>query len=435
MVVAILLCLLVTVGVCDLFHLDPIHGRSGTFHDATVGGHEVRNQPQYRRLVSGTSVSLRFSARNGAVDFYRGVSNIFRVVQRKALPVHLDKSRMYQGKSSQRLNLWSYDDTTGSSKVGPMGWHWAFPNCGHRFQSPIDLSYSHFQYRPMAPIVMTSMDYSGLSSVTFSNDGFTATMKPLHKNIYIVCDDLPGKFILSGIHFHWGRTDYSGSEHLLDGHSFPLEMHLVAYNSDYESLQEAEGQNNGVHTVAIFFEVSETHNLGLDFCVDSLKNIQTPGAEYRGPLFNISQLFPPPGLPYYRYLGSLTTPPCTENIIWSIFAVPQVISKQQLDKFRELGLSTEPNPYVGGNVRPLQPLDNRVIFTNDVQFKKAKSGRYAKEDLWALDRSCLTWKAVREAPGEYRLRALDRGDLHLWALDRGGLTNEAVMGAQDEYYL
>ncbi|XP_055862295.1 carbonic anhydrase 1-like isoform X2 [Biomphalaria glabrata] len=271
-----------------------------------------------------------------------------------------------QGK---KFNIWSYDDSD-SLKVGPRVWPQAFPNCGHRYQSPIDIMATHFQYRPMSPIALTSVDHTGLSDVVFSNDGFTATIKPLHKNIYIDCEDMPGRFILSGIHFHWGRTDHIGSEHLLDGHAFPLEMHLVAYNSEFPSLGEAEGKENGVHTVAIFFEVSDIPNQGLNFCVENFKNIQRPGADVKGEHFNISQLFPPPGQPYFRYLGSLTTPPCTENVIWSVFAVPQVISLHQLSRFRTLGMSTELNPYIGGNVRPLQPIDNRIIYTNDVIYKK-----------------------------------------------------------------
>ncbi|KAK6967313.1 Carbonic anhydrase 14, partial [Biomphalaria glabrata] len=56
---------------------------------------------------------------------------------------------------------------------GPRVWPQAFPNCGHRYQSPIDITATHFQYRPMSPIALTSVDHTGLSDVVFSNDGFT----------------------------------------------------------------------------------------------------------------------------------------------------------------------------------------------------------------------------------------------------------------------
>ncbi len=33
---------------------------------------------------------------------------------------------------------------------------------------------------------------------------------------------------------------------------------------------------------------------------------------------------------YYRYLGSLTNPPCSEGIIWTIFESPIEISESQV---------------------------------------------------------------------------------------------------------
>ncbi len=41
---------------------------------------------------------------------------------------------------------------------------------------------------------------------------------------------LPSTFRLAQLHFHWGEKATFGSEHLVDGRAFPLEMHLVHYN-------------------------------------------------------------------------------------------------------------------------------------------------------------------------------------------------------------
>lgn len=45
---------------------------------------------------------------------------------------------------------------------------------------------------------------------------------------------------------------------------------------------------------------------------------------------DVTSILPAANVPMFRYRGSLTTPPCTENIIWSVYASPQVISVDQV---------------------------------------------------------------------------------------------------------
>ncbi len=60
----------------------------------------------------------------------------------------------------------------------------------------------------------------------------------------------------------------------------------------------------------------------------------------------------PPGKAY-RYRGSLTTPPCTENVRWTVLAQPLTLSPGEIAAFTRL--------YRGDN-RPLQPLNGRELF-------------------------------------------------------------------------
>jgi carbonic anhydrase len=59
---------------------------------------------------------------------------------------------------------------------------------------------------------------------------------------------------------------------------------------------------------------------------------------------------------FWRYKGSLTTPPCTEDIIWSIFKTPIIFNDSDIDTFRENIL------YEG--YRGPQPLYNRIVYRN-----------------------------------------------------------------------
>ncbi len=55
---------------------------------------------------------------------------------------------------------------------------------------------------------------------------------------------------------------------------------------------------------------------------------------------------------YYTYEGSLTAPPCTEGVTWFVMKTPVEVSPDQIRAFAALYPS---------NVRPLQPLNSRVV--------------------------------------------------------------------------
>ena len=55
---------------------------------------------------------------------------------------------------------------------------------------------------------------------------------------------------------------------------------------------------------------------------------------------------------FYRFNGSLTTPPCSEGVLWLVLKNPVPISENQLNAFRKV---------LGNNNRPVQPRNARAI--------------------------------------------------------------------------
>lgn len=63
----------------------------------------------------------------------------------------------------------------------------------------------------------------------------------------------------------------------------------------------------------------------------------------------------PTHIRHYSYSGSLTTPPCTEEVQWVILEEPILISQQDVDQFVHI---------IGHHTRPIQHLGNRQIEEN-----------------------------------------------------------------------
>ena len=79
----------------------------------------------------------------------------------------------------------------------------------------------------------------------------------------------------------------------------------------------------------------------------------------------------PKDLSYMRYYGSLTTPPCSETVVWTVLTTPQKITEDLMETLRSIWAKVAPSAtrmnttegiiHMVDNFRPLQPLNNRVI--------------------------------------------------------------------------
>ena len=140
-------------------------------------------------------------------------------------------------------------------------------------------------------------------------------------------------FQLEQFHFH------SPSEHTVNGHQFPMEMHLVHKASD-----------GTVGVLAVLFEVGK-HNAAFDPLWKNIPGPSRPRQESNVTI-NARDLLPNQH-DYYFYHGSFTTPPCTEHVEWVILKQPVTISNEQLTRLRQV---------IDGNNRPVQRLNGRQVF-------------------------------------------------------------------------
>lgn len=238
--------------------------------------------------------------------------------------------------------------------------------CGRKHQSPIDLDERYAEFDP----ALTELNFRGydqaLNSPTITNNGHTAQVSgPEDPNRYIEGANLPGRFQFAQLHFHWGANSSRGAEHTFRGFQFPLELHLVHFNVKYGSASEAMKYKDGLAVIGIYYEVSPTPNEDINVVVDALKNVRLSdhkGTSLQQPVV-LSRFLPRLTRHYYRYQGSLTTPPCSEAITFTLMTTTVPISEEQLQQFRLLrtGSDESSSPLVD-NFRPTFPLNGRRVF-------------------------------------------------------------------------
>ncbi|XP_038619708.1 carbonic anhydrase 15-like [Tachyglossus aculeatus] len=116
-------------------------------------------------------------------------------------------------------------------------------------------------------------------------------------------------------------------------------------------------------------QVANTDNANYNSIVAGLKNVSHRGDSVDLSTFRLDQLLPSPAnlSRYYRYTGSLTTPDCNQNVLWTVFEEQVSIGRLQLDLFVSTALSSAPgDPPVRmiNNFRPTQPRRGRPVLAS-----------------------------------------------------------------------
>lgn len=228
-------------------------------------------------------------------------------------------------------NVWTY-----RGALGPDHWHLDYPHCGGVKQSPISIVTNDvvLDMERLTPIVFKGYDtVSTNDEFTMANNGHTVQVSLNNAKCEITGAGLPGTYVAEQFHFHWGATDNRGSEHDVNGRHFPMEMHIVHRNKMYTNVSQAMDKVNGLAVLGFFFEIGRS-NPHFQEIIDHFGQIQFKDREVDLQSIPLVELMPAKLSTFYRYEGSLTTPPCYESVIWTIFNETIEIAEEQLEQFR-----------------------------------------------------------------------------------------------------
>lgn len=113
--------------------------------------------------------------------------------------------------------------------------------------------------------------------------------------------------------------------------SYPMELHMVFSNTDYDNDSSPYTKNDALVVLASFFEASDEDNPVYTEIVETLKQINMPDQSANLPVgFTIRSMLPESTELYFTYKGSLTTPPCLEVVTWIDFKLPILLSHNQV---------------------------------------------------------------------------------------------------------
>lgn len=220
---------------------------------------------------------------------------------------------------------WSYEGANGPQAWGQLKPEFKLCATGQR-QSPINIDESLTLQGPAEPL---QFNYQP-SSASVVNNGHTIQVDLQGDNSVTVRGS---RYKLLQFHFH------APSEESVNGQGFAMVAHLVHQN--------AEGQ---LAVVSVLLQAGAAnalvHKVWTYMPLDTLDRVRIPAG-----LIDMNELLPSDQR-YYQFMGSLTTPPCAEGVLWLVLKQPSPVSAAQIKLFTQLF------PH---NARPLQPLHGRVV--------------------------------------------------------------------------
>ncbi|MEZ5788309.1 MAG: carbonic anhydrase family protein [Xanthobacteraceae bacterium] len=217
---------------------------------------------------------------------------------------------------------WGYEGAGGPARWGDLDKANQACSIGAQ-QSPIDI-----EETIRAELPALRINWAGALE-TIVNNGHT-----------IQLNAAPGSTLKLGdveyklLQFHFHRP----SEHLINGKSFPMEVHFVHQNAA-----------GGLAVVGVLMATGGA-NAAFNKVVGTMPK-QAGSTAKADAAINPNE-FLPPTLTYYRYPGSLTTPPCSETVEWLLLTESVKVGDADIAAFAGL---------YAMNARPAQKNNRRAV--------------------------------------------------------------------------
>ena len=217
---------------------------------------------------------------------------------------------------------WSYEGEGGPSHWGKLAPEYAACGTGQQ-QSPVDLANA-----VPADLGAGQVNWSAAESYEVVNNGHTIQVNWPGGSSFTLRGK---KYDLLQFHFH------HMSEHTLAGKQFPLEAHFVHKAAD-----------GNLAVLGVFFNEGAAHpDIGTLWSAAPATEGKAQGKGAVDPRRML-----PGAASAFIYAGSLTTPPCTEIVSWTVLSSPMSASKEQIAAFASL---------FPKNFRPVQPMNRRFL--------------------------------------------------------------------------
>jgi carbonic anhydrase len=220
---------------------------------------------------------------------------------------------------------WTYDGDTGPQAWGRLKPDFNLCATGKR-QSPINIEEDRTLQGPAEPLLFNYAPSVG----TVVNNGHTILVEAQGDNSITVRG---GRYRLVQFHFH------APAEEQINGRRAAMVAHLVHRND--------EGQ---LAVVAVLLEPGNASPL-IDKVWTYMPLEINDRVRMPAGMLNLNELLPLDQR-YYQFIGSLTTPPCSEGVLWMVLKSPMQISPAQLKLFTQL---------YPMNARPVQAVNGRPV--------------------------------------------------------------------------